>query len=637
MKTPARLLLSTLFACVVLLAVRAADDTPPPPADAPPSSTTPAAAPAAEAQQPPAQPAEEPQKSDLRRLDQPSEPEGAEADSRDKEAGKSDAAAAPADSEVKKDEAPAAPAEPKTKHHPTTKRVSSQRGHDNARVSIWHDSTLEEGEDADAVVSVFGSSTSHGTVSDAVVSVFGSSTSTGSVGGPVVSVLGETHVSGGPVGDASISVLGSNYVDAKVNGPVVAVLGNVELGPHAEVGQEVVCIGGQVKRAPGAIVHGQVNNVEFGFHFGDFQWLQAWIKHCLLLGRPLAFGPHLLWVWVLTLAFLGFYLLLALVFPRAIEKCTDTFEQRPGKSILTAFLVTLLTPAAAILLAITIIGTPALVLTLFIAALFGKAAMLLWLGRRVLRMLGTAQFAPVLGVLVGGVIVMLLYTIPIVGFVVAKLLSWIGIGAVVYTVIQSSKRNKPLPAPAPVSSASAAPLVSPMPVPASDSAPLSAMAAAEVSSQPVTPAVENTVPPPLAPVPPVVRPPILTATLPRAGFWIRIAASLLDAIIVGLATNLMPHFWRPNFLLLYAAYCIILWALRGTTVGGIVCNLKVVRLDDRPVDWPTALVRALGGFLSLFAAGLGFIWVAFDEQKQSWHDKIAGTAVVITPKGTSLV
>jgi uncharacterized RDD family membrane protein YckC len=99
----------------------------------------------------------------------------------------------------------------------------------------------------------------------------------------------------------------------------------------------------------------------------------------------------------------------------------------------------------------------------------------------------------------------------------------------------------------------------------------------------------------------------------------------------------MPHFWRPNFLLLYAAYCIILWALRGTTVGGIVCNLKVVRLDDRPVDWPTALVRALGGFLSLFAAGLGFIWVAFDEQKQSWHDKIAGTAVVITPKGTSLV
>jgi len=33
---------------------------------------------------------------------------------------------------------------------------------------------------------------------------------------------------------------------------------------------------------------------------------------------------------------------------------------------------------------------------------------------------------------------------------------------------------------------------------------------------------------------------------------------------------------------------------------------------------------------------LGFIWIAFDPEKQSWHDKIAGTVVVRT-KGVSLV
>jgi uncharacterized RDD family membrane protein YckC len=35
--------------------------------------------------------------------------------------------------------------------------------------------------------------------------------------------------------------------------------------------------------------------------------------------------------------------------------------------------------------------------------------------------------------------------------------------------------------------------------------------------------------------------------------------------------------------------------------------------------------------------GLGFIWIAFDAEKQGWHDKIAGTVVVQLPKGSPLV
>ena len=80
-----------------------------------------------------------------------------------------------------------------------------------------------------------------------------------------------------------------------------------------------------------------------------------------------------------------------------------------------------------------------------------------------------------------------------------------------------------------------------------------------------------------------------------------------------------------------------MWRRRGTTIGGIVCGLKVVRIDNREIDWTTAIVRALGCFLSLAVVGLGFIWVAFDDEKQSWHDKIAGTTVVRVPKGMSLI
>jgi uncharacterized RDD family membrane protein YckC len=39
----------------------------------------------------------------------------------------------------------------------------------------------------------------------------------------------------------------------------------------------------------------------------------------------------------------------------------------------------------------------------------------------------------------------------------------------------------------------------------------------------------------------------------------------------------------------------------------------------------------------MIVVGLGFIWIAIDDDKQSWHDKIAGTAVVRVPKGVSLL
>jgi uncharacterized RDD family membrane protein YckC len=55
------------------------------------------------------------------------------------------------------------------------------------------------------------------------------------------------------------------------------------------------------------------------------------------------------------------------------------------------------------------------------------------------------------------------------------------------------------------------------------------------------------------------------------------------------------------------------------------------------MDWGVALVRGLSAFLSLVVFGLGFIWVAFDDAKQSWHDKVAGTTIVKVPKGTPLL
>ena len=149
-----------------------------------------------------------------------------------------------------------------------------------------------------------------------------------------------------------------------------------------------------------------------------------------------------------------------------------------------------------------------------------------------------------------------------------------------------------------------------------------AMGEARASSAPHAPA---------APAPPPV-----TAALPRAGFWIRMAALLLDVILVAFLTSVLTHTHDLELPVL-AAYGAMMWKLRGATVGGIVFDLRIVRLDGRSVDWETAIIRALSCFLSLAVAGLGFIWIAFDPNNQAWHDKIAGTVVVRVAKGAPLV
>ena len=59
--------------------------------------------------------------------------------------------------------------------------------------------------------------------------------------------------------------------------------------------------------------------------------------------------------------------------------------------------------------------------------------------------------------------------------------------------------------------------------------------------------------------------------------------------------------------------------------------VAIGRVDGTSV--PTVVVLAA----ALAVVGLGFIWVAIDDEKQSWHDTIAGTTVVSVPKGVSLL
>jgi uncharacterized RDD family membrane protein YckC len=140
-----------------------------------------------------------------------------------------------------------------------------------------------------------------------------------------------------------------------------------------------------------------------------------------------------------------------------------------------------------------------------------------------------------------------------------------------------------------------------------------------------------------------------TATTARyGGFWIRVLAFILDAIVLGvltsalgplLGTGPMVDAGSGRFGIDYGSnaigglvgllYMVGFWTLRGQTPGMIPFNLRVVRASDgsRP-DWVVSLLRYVGLIISFAVIFIGVIWVAFDGRKQGWHDKIAGTLVV---------
>jgi uncharacterized RDD family membrane protein YckC len=543
-------------------------------------------------------------------------------------------------------EAPAAPAVPDAPATPSVlpptsaptpppPAVRGLGGRSQDVVSFGRDAVLEAGEVANSVVAISASATAEGTVRESIVAIAGDVSAGGPVGDAAVAILGNATAKA-QVRNAVVSILGTTRVEGAVGQDVVAVLGDVELGPNAVVQGNVVSIGGTIKRAPGAVIRGDVQAIGVGIR-PDLARYRGWIRECLLYARPLAFSKQVGWAWALATAFLVFYLGLAWFGRGAVDKCLLTLSERPGRTLLATILTLLLTPLLLALVSITVVGLfvlPLLLLAMFIAGLFGRTVLLAAIGRGLLRPFGGAP-SLLVSVALGGVTVMLLYTVPVAGFLLWKFLGAFGFGLVVYTLILNSRSERPAPA-GPV----APPLAPPPLVPPEVTMPPVAMqAAASSGTDPVSPgdvaapALVLAAAPRPAPAPGLAAP---ASALARAGFWRRIFALALDALLVALILTTIPRGDRV-FLPLLAVYAACLWRLRGTTIGGIILGLKVVRLDDRPMDWTTAVVRALACFLSLVVVFLGFIWVAFDPEKQSWHDKIAGTIVVRVPRGLSLI
>jgi uncharacterized RDD family membrane protein YckC len=245
----------------------------------------------------------------------------------------------------------------------------------------------------------------------------------------------------------------------------------------------------------------------------------------------------------------------------------------------------------------------------FMAFLLGKVVVYQYLGRQIGRQLGAdfLQF-PLVALIVGIALFYVMYVIPVVGLLIWLLVGLLGVGAVVLAFFDAFRAE----------SAVSNRLALANPVPA-----VSAGKVLEITVPPLIPGQP--------PVPAVVEP----SSLVRVGFWLRFLATFIDLLLVAALTAMTQR--GSWFLPLWVAYHVSLWAWRGTTVGGVVLGLKIVRRDGRDVDFPIALIRSLSSFLSAMALFIGFFWAGWTRERVAWHDQIAGTIVVRMPRGVPLL
>lgn len=131
---------------------------------------------------------------------------------------------------------------------------------------------------------------------------------------------------------------------------------------------------------------------------------------------------------------------------------------------------------------------------------------------------------------------------------------------------------------------------------------------------------------------------VLAIPQERAGFWRRLGAAVIDAIIIGIVEAIVAAVigraagYGIGFVF-GAAYFTFFHGRTGQSPGDAALGLKVIDFRGgtvQPIGYARALFR---WFISIFSGVvilIGYLWMLWDPEKQTWHDKAAGSVVVRT-------
>ena len=135
------------------------------------------------------------------------------------------------------------------------------------------------------------------------------------------------------------------------------------------------------------------------------------------------------------------------------------------------------------------------------------------------------------------------------------------------------------------------------------------------------------------------------AKVEYAGFWLRLAAFIIDQIILGgigfvigffigmmfpaVAIFSTQGFWNiAGIFISWVYYAQLESSSKQATFGKQLMHIKVTDYKNKKISFARASARFFGKIFSGLILGIGFLMIAFTEKKQGLHDIIAGCLVV---------
>ena len=132
---------------------------------------------------------------------------------------------------------------------------------------------------------------------------------------------------------------------------------------------------------------------------------------------------------------------------------------------------------------------------------------------------------------------------------------------------------------------------------------------------------------------PPAAPPTQGPSGPRASFGRRLVAALIDGILLGIIGGILSvankNLGYLDTLLSIAYFTYLEGSPSGQTVGKKAMGIRVIDFGGGgSIGYGRAFIRWIGRIVSGIACLLGYFWMLWDKEKQTWHDKFANAVVV---------
>lgn len=128
--------------------------------------------------------------------------------------------------------------------------------------------------------------------------------------------------------------------------------------------------------------------------------------------------------------------------------------------------------------------------------------------------------------------------------------------------------------------------------------------------------------------------PVGQRPLELAGFWIRFGGALIDGIILSVVNAILSMVLdravgQGLALIINLGYFTYFHGSTGQTLGNKAVSIKVIgAAEGGTIGYGRAFVRWLVSIVSGLVVLLGYLWMLWDPNNQTWHDKAARSVVV---------